>query len=67
MTPAELQQPITIVNQMPEQGWWQAPLLLLLGAFIALGTSWANSALARRHEHKSERDILLGAFLAILQ
>jgi hypothetical protein len=67
MTPAELQQPITIVNEIPGQDWWQAPLLLFCGAVLAVGTTLVSAAVARHHERKTERDFLLTAFLAEVQ
>lgn len=65
--PAELQQPITIINEIPGQDWWQVPLLVLLGGVLTLGATLISAAVARHHERSSERDLLLMAFLAEVQ
>ena len=65
--PAELQQPITIINEIPGQDWWQVPLLVLLGGVLTLGATLISAAVARHHERKTERDFLLAAFLAEVQ
>lgn len=66
-TLSESQPRITIVNEIPSQPLWATPLLLFLGAVLAVGSSAVTNWIARSREQRSNRDLLLLAFLAEAQ